>query len=305
MAAKELRWISLQARGKNDQIRELRDRNTIRELLNTERNYSAYALGQLDTSLFEKTKWFHLTNEISKKTGLVMHSKGGLGEATMTFGDPYAIAKILRLHPGPSFTYMSCQPKHLKAIQKTHHLFSKQKMLRLTVDRANFKPDHGNAPIKLSGLDVHRINQLYGSEGRPTYYQATHINEGVYYGTINQGRLTAIAGTHIVSKEEQIAVVGNVYTLPRYRRQGLATAVTSPTTEELLKFCTNVVLTVDPKNTPALAAYKHLGYLEEDTLIESNARKHLGADLRALGSRLRSRLQPKVNTMIFKGYDID
>ena len=81
MAAKELRWGSVRTRRKNEQIRELHDRNTIRELLNTERNYSAYALGQLDTSLFEKTRWFNLTNETNKKTGLVMHSKGGLGEA--------------------------------------------------------------------------------------------------------------------------------------------------------------------------------------------------------------------------------
>lgn len=290
MAAKELRWGSIRTRRKNEQIRELHDRSTIRELLNTERNYSAYALGQLDTSLFEKTQWFSLTNETNKKIGFVMHSKGGLGEATMTLGDPYAIEKILRVHPGPALTYMSCQPKHLEAIQKTHHLFSQQEMLRLTVDRENFRPDHENVQIKLSGLDVHRINQLYGAEGRPTYYQAAHIDEGVYYGITNQGQLTAIAGTHIVSKEEQIAVVGNVYTLPRYRGQGLATAVTSSTTEELLKFCTTVVLTVDPKNVPALAAYKHLGYLEEGTLIETNARQHFGVNLRAFGLRLQSRL---------------
>ena len=55
MAAKELRWGSIRTRRKNEQVIELHDRNTIRELLNTERNYSAYALGQLDTSLFEKT----------------------------------------------------------------------------------------------------------------------------------------------------------------------------------------------------------------------------------------------------------
>ena len=116
MAAKELRWGSIRTRRKNEQIRELHDRSTIRELLNTERNYSAYALGQLDTSLFEKTQWFSLTNETNKKIGFVMHSKGGLGEATMTLGDPYAIEKILRVHPGPALTYMSCKPKHLEAI---------------------------------------------------------------------------------------------------------------------------------------------------------------------------------------------
>jgi GNAT superfamily N-acetyltransferase len=290
VAEHELRWASLSTQNKNDQICELQNRDQIRELLNKERDYSAYALGQLEPQFFNQTRWFQLLNKADGNSGMVMHSKGGLGDATIVLGDPTAIAKILSSYPGAPITYISCQLKHLSAIEKTHHLSNKRPMLRLTVDRDGFKPDHGTKTKKLKGLNVHQINQLYGSEGRPTYYQSTHIDDGFYHGVITNGNLTAIAGTHITSKQEQIAVVGNVYTLPQYRGLGQATAATSATTKELLKFCTKVVLTVDPKNTPALAAYKHLGYREGDTFIESNARQHFGINLRSFGLRFKSKI---------------
>ena len=290
MTEHELKWNSLRTQYKNERIYELQNRDQIRELLNKERDYSAYALGQLEPRFFNQTRWFQLLNKSDGNSGLVMHSKGGLGDATMVLGDPTAIAKILSSYPGAPITYLSCQLKHLPVIEKTHHLSNKRPILRLTVDRDGFKPDHGIETKKLRGLNVHQINQLYGSEGHPTYYQSIHIDDGFYYGVITKGQLSAIAGTHIASKQEQIAVVGNVYTLPQYRGLGQGTAATSSTTEELLKFCTRVVLTVDPKNTPALAAYKHLGYREGGIFIESNARQHFGVNLHSFGLRFKSKI---------------
>jgi len=42
-------------------------------------------------------------------------------------------------------------------------------------------------------------------------------------------------------------------------------------TETLLEYCDHVVLTVDPNNTPAVAAYARLGYREVCHLVEASA----------------------------------
>jgi len=108
-----------------------------------------------------------------------------------------------------------------------------------------------------------------------------------------EGRLVAIAGTHVVSRQEGVAVVGNVFTHPAYRGRGYATAATSAVTEALLDYCDYVVLTVDPRNTPAVAAYVRLGYREACQLLEASATRRdpsgLGASLRRLRAAIRGR----------------
>ena len=84
--------------------------------------------------------------------------------------------------------------------------------------------------------------------------------EGVYYGVFAGSRLASVAGTHVVSEAERVAVVGNVFTHPRYRGQGLATFATSAVTSHLLDFCDLVVLTVEVGNEPAVHIYDKLGY---------------------------------------------
>jgi predicted GNAT family acetyltransferase len=88
---------------------------------------------------------------------------------------------------------------------------------------------------------------------------------------VSDGRLVAVAGTHVVSRQEHVAVVGNVFTHPAYRGRGYATAATSAVTEALLEHCDHVVLTVDPNNAPAVAAYARLGYREVCQLVEASA----------------------------------
>jgi ribosomal protein S18 acetylase RimI-like enzyme len=87
-----------------------------------------------------------------------------------------------------------------------------------------------------------------------------------------------------VSRQERIAVVGNVFTHPGYRGRGFATAATSAVTEVLLEYCDHVVLTVDPNNAPAVSAYARLGYREVCQLVEASAARR---DPSGLGSALR------------------
>lgn len=269
MAAGEARWQGVAGRELDFVVQPLRDAARIRELLRPRVEYTAYALGQLEPSLFGRTKWFWARGTTG--TGLVLHSRGGLGDATFVMGDPDAVAAILLIQPGNAHTYATCQPQHLDVLKQVYRLANQQPMIRMSVTPDTFEPAQRVQTIALSGVDIRRINGLYGSEGGPSYYIPEHIDAGIYRGVVSEGRLVAIAGTHVVSQQERVAVVGNVFTHPAYRGHGFAKAATSAVTEALLRYCDTVVLTVDPHNLPAISAYHHLGYREVCQLVEASA----------------------------------
>lgn len=282
MAAGDLRWQGATHRRMDYVVQPLFEVEAIRELLSPRVEYTAYALGQLEPLLFPRTHWFWARGTTG--TGLVLHSRGGLGDATFVMGDADAVAAILSIHPGPAHTYATCQPQHLDALRGVYRLATQQPMIRMGVTRERFSPVSQVPAIRLSGVDIRRINSLYGSEGGPSYYISEHIDAGIYRGIVADGRLVAVAGTHVVSRQERVAVVGNVFTHPTYRGHGYATAATSAVTEALLEFSDNVVLTVDPENKPAVAAYARLGYREICQLVEASAVRR---DPSGFGSTLR------------------
>ena len=142
-------------------------------------------------------------------------------------------------------------------------------MSRMATSAETFTPT-GAPAIHLAAEHIPEINSLYSLEGGPAYYRPSHLEEGVYFGIFEDGRLVSIAGTHVVSREEGVAVVGNVFTHPRCRGRGYATAATSAVTPaRLLERCPLVVLTVEEGNEPALQVYQKLGYTHHCSLHES------------------------------------
>lgn len=292
MAEQKLPWQATTSRRSYDFIvKALVDRSEIRSLLVPRVEYTAYAIGQLEPGLFERTRWFHARGETG--SGLVLHSRGGLGDATFVMGEPLAIAAILAIQPGTPQTYITSQPHHVDALGSVYRLSNQQPMIRMGVTGATFRPAERVQTVRLTGLEIRRINQLYSSDGTPSYYAPEHIDAGVYRGVVAGGSLVAIAGTHVVSYQERVAVVGNVFTHPDYRGHGYATAATSAVTAALLESCDTVVLTVDPRNTPAVAAYDRLGYREACQLLEASAIRRdpvgVAAFFRRIGASVRGR----------------
>ncbi len=276
-------------------VRELRDRVLIRDLLAPHRIYAAYAIGQLAPRLFPLMHCWHAEGE--RGEGLVMHSSGGLGEAMFTHGDPEAVEAILRLHRGPRQNFATCAVEHVPVLERYFRLAQQNTMARMAVTAATFEPaasTDGHVRVhRLRASEARAVNRLYNTEGTPTFYSAAHIESSFYFGVFYDGRLVAVAGTHVVSPEEGVAVVGNVFTHPRYRGRGYATLATGATTEAILRECRDVVLTVDPRNIPAVRAYWRLGYTEVCRLVEAPVTRRdmigLGATLRRTAARWRGR----------------
>lgn len=270
-------------------VRPLTDREQIRRILEGRRPYAAYALGQLEPSLFAQTEWWLASSAANQ--ALVLHSRGGLGNATFAMGEATALEALMLLHPGPRHTFLTCEPHHLETVLRHFELEQRQTMIRMAVTPATFKraaePEDGIR--RLIGADAREINRLYRTDGVPSFYTPRQIEEALYFGAERQGRLVAVAGTHVISHNSQIAVIGNVYTHPRFRNQHLAQAVTSAVTARLLESCRDVVLSVDPANLPAVRAYERLGYAEVARLIEGAASRRDFSGVAGMVRRLIAR----------------
>jgi ribosomal protein S18 acetylase RimI-like enzyme len=286
-------------------IHEERDRHAIDAALAEDRAFAAYAIANLELGLFEHARYW--IAEGAHGAGVVMHSDSRAGRTLVTAGDDAAVDAVLSLHPGPYTTYLAtAAPEHMGAIERTYTTAGALEMQRMAVTAASFTAVSGDVR-RLRREDARALNMLYSAEGAPTGYSGEHIEQGVYYGAYEAGRLVSVAGTHVVAPNAGIAVVGNVFTHPGYRGAGLATRVTAAVTEELLerRGCTLVALTVNPANMPAVRAYRRLGYVPGARVVEARLRRRdptgITAALRRWVARRRAHGAPEVENAPGRG----
>lgn len=253
-------------------IRRLRDVDGVRAHLEKARAYSAYAIAYLDKRLFPMADFYEAVS--GDRSALVMHGRGGLGPSTITLGDTALVGQLLSLHPGPRQAFVTCEPEHIDTVLTTHNVWRPQTMLRMQLAKVDFAPPAPRGNVRrLIEADAFELNRLYNEES--TRYTGRQIVEGVYFGAFHRGWLIAAAGTHIYSKREGVAVIGNVFTHQDFRGRGLGTAVTAAVASELLESCELTVLNVDPANRTARHIYEQLGFKETGRLVEAmSTRRH-------------------------------
>jgi ribosomal protein S18 acetylase RimI-like enzyme len=267
-----------------------RDRELLRRFLGGDRIFAAYALADTDDAEFPRTRW-GVALEAGEPVAVVMEYRGVSPQPLFVMGDPAGISAILRDTIRTRITYASLRPASVPAVRTHYRLDAPAPMVRMVVERHEFRPIVGEA-VRLDQGDTRHLNRLY-QLGFNAYLPEEAVAAGVYFGVRRGTRLIAAAGTHVISPQLGLAAVGNVYTHREYRGQGLAKVVTSAVTAELLQACDTVVLNVRADNPPALAVYRALGYRTatefEERLIhrETSLWDSIVGPVRALVSDLR------------------
>lgn len=269
-------------------VREESDPEVVRGLLSEDPAFAAFALGHLEPELLPFSR-FWTAEAPGGRSGIVMHARANLGRTTVFAGDAHAVEAVLSLHPGPRGGYLAtCAPEHVPAAERVYDLGDPLRMMRMTVESHIFRDPPASAMTgvrRLVRVDARALNALYATGDGPTGYRGEHIERGVYFGAFDEGQLRAVAGTHMLAPHMGIAVVGNVFTHASARGRGLAGAVTGAVTRELFaRGCAIVTLTVDPENTPAVRAYRRLGYVAGAPIVEARLRRR---DMFGFGSMLR------------------
>jgi len=236
-----------------------RDRDLLRAFLERDRLRAAYALCDLEEREFARTKW-GLASADGEPIAVVLEYGGLTPQPLFVMGDPEGIAAVLGEVVRPRLVYLAADESQLPAIERHYRVDPGPPMVRMWVNRRMFRPVHG--PVtRLVPVDTVDLNRLYGL-GFSGWLPSDSVGHGVYYGVRIAGRLIAAAGTHVISPQARLGVVGNVMTHADFRGRGFAKVTTSAVTQELLRSCEDVVLNVRSDNPPAIAAYRALGYRE-------------------------------------------
>ncbi|MEO5939428.1 MAG: GNAT family N-acetyltransferase [Candidatus Limnocylindrales bacterium] len=240
-------------------IRSVSDRAQLRAFLETDRLLAAYAICDLEDREFAKTRWGGAFDG-ERLVALALEYSGLTPQPLFVMGRHDGIEAILRDIVRPRAAYVAVLPDALPAVQAVYRLDPGPQMVRMWVDRGRFRPYPADVR-RLLPSDIGELNRLY-QLGFASWLPSSSIADGVYFGVRLGGRLVAAAGTHVVSRDARLAVVGNVLTHVDVRGRGFATAVTGAVTAELLRTADQVVLNVRSDNPPALQAYRRLGYTE-------------------------------------------
>jgi ribosomal protein S18 acetylase RimI-like enzyme len=252
---------------------KLTNRTAVRALLETDRAWAVYPLGDLAPGYFEKCDWFGTTGD---KPGLILLYRGFTSPIFFALGEPDVVRMLLDKIDEQQQMYLHVPPNIVPLLRTRYDIRDEKTMWRMLLDESRFRAVPTGMAIRLGLSDLADVERLY-ADGKPAgetphFFFPEMLQQGVFFG-IREGRqLIAAAGTHLVAPEESVAAIGNIYTRRDRRGRGLASQVTSAVTGELLRReIRTIALNVHEHNHAAIRVYERLGFMPYCTFIEALA----------------------------------
>jgi GNAT superfamily N-acetyltransferase len=254
-------------------VRKLTDPNEILTFLEQDRLYAAYAIADLEPEMFQHTHWY-LAEAEGDAFSLALLFTALDPDVLFLMGDTAGLAVILGSALRPQRVYVTARLEHLSVLRAFYRLGQPERTWRMVLDVHAFRPAKGQA-FRLSPAYARQLERLY-SMGQGNAFSPYQVAQGVFYGVADKDRLVSTAGTHAISETYGIAAVGNVFTHPDHRRQGLGTLCTSAVVQELLtRHIQTIVLNVHERNETARRIYQRMGFKEHCRYIEVLAERRI------------------------------
>jgi ribosomal protein S18 acetylase RimI-like enzyme len=230
----------------------LTDKHEIRTRLRRDPAWSVYALGDLAPPMFSKTLWF------APDLTLVVRD---YGTAILFAMGPGSVREALQCVDGS--VHLQVQRDALDEVARHAAVSSTRLMWRMAwaSDRLVLP---GASTTRLGASDVPALQALYAdgesSSESPDFFFPSMVGDGVFHGVYEGAALVAVAGTHLVAREEGAAAIGNVYTRRDRRGRGLGRLVMNAVLGELAGVET-IGLNVRADNDAAIHLYESLGFV--------------------------------------------
>jgi len=230
----------------------LHEKSEIRRRLNLDREWSLYALADLDDGMFEQCHWW------CEADGLALVFRGLEIRPIFVLGDAASTRGLLAALNEPS-GYLNLKPHQVEAASGIYRFRERHQMQRMFLEDA--KPRAGRVEA-LTYEHANEIERLYGTgDGGGIAFAAFQLDTGFFRGIRRDGQLVAVAGVHVVSCNESVAGLGNIFTHPDCRGQGLAQTVTSAVAMAVREAGIETIgLNVEHTNSAAIRAYERIGF---------------------------------------------
>lgn len=256
----------------------LDDPTPIRDFLDRDRILTAYARGDLDAAFWPQTVFYGAFGATGGVEALALVYRGLDPAVFCAFGAPDGVAAILDTHDLPAEVYTLLPPALEPVFSARYTLHHPHQEWRMALDPGAFAPPPLNGVAHLSGEHAAALTDLFRHAAEPgeeiVAFSPWQIEHGAFFGVWDEGALIAAAGTHVWSRAERVAAVGNVFTRPDRRGRGHAARCTAAVVRAALDAGLNpVVLNVRTDNAPAIHVYQKLGFRIHSPMIEGPARR--------------------------------
>ena len=241
----------------------MREPEGIRPLLEIDRVWSLYALGDLAPDMLPLCEW---PRSASDPRSFALIYRGAKVPVVQAFGEGPALEELLaRLFGESRRVFFVVRPEMLDAVRRAYPQVDPHPMSRMTLPVDAALPPRSPDVVRLGPADLEAVRALHAdgadSGELPPFFAPDMLERGVYCGVWEGPELIASAGTHIVSKAESLAAIGNVYTRRDHRGRGLAARTTAEVTRELRTLGLRTVgLNVNRHNPAAARVYRKLGF---------------------------------------------
>jgi RimJ/RimL family protein N-acetyltransferase len=246
-------------------VRDRELRQHIRQILESERIWCAYALADLDPAEAERCTW--LTN----MEAVVLIYKGFDPAVLFAHGKTDMLHRLFDQVPSGNYQYTLKEPLRMmlnQGLEPAHE----ERMWRMNLDLNKF-PSVSTVGVERIGLeDLSSIKHLYRNyPDQPDAFHERQLAMGPFYGIRENGEIISIAGVHIISPWASVAAIGNVFTRPDRRGQGFATKTSAAVIQAVLEQgIDTIVLNVAMDNEPALRCYEKLGFTPHCSYYEGS-----------------------------------
>jgi len=248
-------------------------------LLHSDTIKAAYHFALLEHPYSETARWCGHRNGGGVDAVAALYDAGNM-QVIFLLGDPAAMPYCLAAAELPEKCYAAYFPEHEQALGENYNLKRPRQMNRMVLHRSSFderatggKPESRLKPATLQLADLPALQQLYLAE--PDFNTDVYqFASGRYVGIFDGRKLAAAAGTHFLCEKQSFAMIGNVFTHPARRRNGLGRLAATTLIRQLFNKVDTICLNVRTSNQAAVKLYESLGFATHCTYLESPAVLH-------------------------------
>ncbi|MBN1484350.1 MAG: GNAT family N-acetyltransferase [Chloroflexia bacterium] len=241
----------------------LHDKGEIEAFLRRNPRLHVYALGDLDDFFWPYTTWYARQGRDIRALVLVYNSPAL--PVLLALDDPplaeleALLRALLPLLPRRFYAHLSPGLAQTLAIDYELEPHGRYHKMALS-EPARLRAFDTSIVVPLGPADRDELLALYRESYPDNAFDPRMLESGQYFGLRRRGRLCSAAGIHVYSPTYRVAALGNITTHPRYRGQGLGTAVTAALCQSLLRTVKHIGLNVHAENAAAIACYEKLGF---------------------------------------------
>ncbi|HTE18195.1 MAG TPA: hypothetical protein VK689_07415, partial [Armatimonadota bacterium] len=193
-------------------VHRTRSQEELRVLLNEDRPWSLYALGDLAPGHSEHSEWL-VARGPAPAVALLYRAFGT--PILFTLGAPEAVAPLFDEIHDPRL-FLSVRPEILPLVKRRRVVHDEEPMWRMILDPARFVPMPTPNAVRLRSSDLIADRQRNArgemADNPLDFFDPGMADHGVFFGVYEGDDLVAVAGTHVVAPEEGVAAIGNVST---------------------------------------------------------------------------------------------